>query len=100
MLDANLGATERVLDAAATVGMARVVYVSTNNVHGNTHGQIVDEGRSERQAGDRRDGARDPGHLERRHAAEHGLLDDDGGGIREGGNDAQPCSPACCDAVL
>jgi len=43
MLDANVGATERVLDAAAAAGAARIVYISTLNVLGNTHGQIPDE---------------------------------------------------------
>ena len=43
MLDANVGATERVLDAATAAGVARIVYVSTVNVFGNTHGRIVDE---------------------------------------------------------
>lgn len=43
MWDANVGATERVLNAAIEAGVPRIVYVSTNNVFGNTHGQIVDE---------------------------------------------------------
>jgi dihydroflavonol-4-reductase len=43
MWEANVGTTERVLDAAIAVGVPRVVYVSTNNVFGNTHGRIVDE---------------------------------------------------------
>jgi dihydroflavonol-4-reductase len=43
MWDANVGATERVLDAAIAAGVGRIVYVSTNNVHGNTRGEIVDE---------------------------------------------------------
>src|SRR5215471_9310433 len=43
MLEANVGGTERVLDAAAIAGAARIVYVSTLNVLGNTHGQIPDE---------------------------------------------------------
>ena len=43
MWDANVGATERVLDAAIAAGVPRIVYVSTNNVVGNTHGKVVDE---------------------------------------------------------
>jgi nucleoside-diphosphate-sugar epimerase len=41
MVEANVRGTENVLDAAA--GVTRVVYVSTVNVFGNTHGTIVDE---------------------------------------------------------
>jgi nucleoside-diphosphate-sugar epimerase len=44
MWDANVGTTERVLDAAVTAGVERIVYVSTNNVFGDTRGRIVDEG--------------------------------------------------------
>jgi dihydroflavonol-4-reductase len=43
MFDANEGTTRRVLEAAAQAGVARVVYVSTCNVHGDTRGQVVDE---------------------------------------------------------
>jgi dihydroflavonol-4-reductase len=43
MWDANVGATERVLDAAIAAGLPRMVYVSTVNVFGNTGGAIVDE---------------------------------------------------------
>ena len=43
MLDSNVGATLRVLDAAATVGLDRVIAITTVNVFGNTHGRIVDE---------------------------------------------------------
>ncbi len=43
MLDANVGATERVLDAAIGAGAARIVHISTLNVLGNTHGAIRDE---------------------------------------------------------
>jgi len=43
MLDANLGTTERVLDAAIAAGVPRIVYVSTVNAFGNTKGQVVDE---------------------------------------------------------
>ncbi|HEX8099179.1 MAG TPA: NAD-dependent epimerase/dehydratase family protein [Actinomycetota bacterium] len=43
MYEANVTGTERVLDAAAAANVARTVYVSTVNVFGNTHGQVVDE---------------------------------------------------------
>lgn len=43
MWEANVGTTERVLDAAIAARVPRVVYVSTNGVFGNTHGRIVDE---------------------------------------------------------
>jgi nucleoside-diphosphate-sugar epimerase len=43
MYDANVRGTERVLDAAFQAGVSRIVYVSTINVFGNTHGEIVDE---------------------------------------------------------
>jgi len=43
MWDANVGATERVLEAAAAAGVARTVVVSTANVFGNTDGRVVDE---------------------------------------------------------
>jgi dihydroflavonol-4-reductase len=43
MWDANVGATERVLDAAIAAGVPRVVHVSTNNVFGDTHGTKPDE---------------------------------------------------------
>jgi dihydroflavonol-4-reductase len=43
MWDANVGTTTRILDAAEAAGTPRVVYVSTVNVFGNTHGRIVDE---------------------------------------------------------
>lgn len=43
MWDANVGATERVLDAAVAARVKRIVYVSTANVFGNTRGQVVDE---------------------------------------------------------
>jgi dihydroflavonol-4-reductase len=44
MYDANVRGTERVIDAAVEAGVARIVYVSTGNVYGNTRGQVVDEG--------------------------------------------------------
>ena len=43
MHDANVRGTERVLDAAWQAGVSRIVYVSTINVFGNTHGEVVDE---------------------------------------------------------
>jgi len=43
MWDANVGTTERVLDAAIAAGVGRIVDVSTVNVFGNTHGRLVDE---------------------------------------------------------
>jgi len=43
MWDANVGTTTRVLDAAMAPGTPRIVYVSTGNVYGNTHGVTVDE---------------------------------------------------------
>src|SRR4029450_12346509 len=41
--DSNVRGTERGLDAASDAGVDRIVYVSTINVFGNTHGQTVDE---------------------------------------------------------
>ena len=43
MRDANVGGTERVLGAARDAKIAKVVYVSTVGIFGNTHGKIVDE---------------------------------------------------------
>ncbi|MEX2183806.1 MAG: NAD-dependent epimerase/dehydratase family protein [Chloroflexota bacterium] len=43
MLDTNVGTVHRVLDAAATVNLERLVHVSTVGVFGDTHGRIVDE---------------------------------------------------------
>jgi nucleoside-diphosphate-sugar epimerase len=43
MWAANVTATGRVLDAAVAAGVGRIVYVSTANVLGDTHGQIRDE---------------------------------------------------------
>ena len=43
MWDANVGTTTRVLDAAAAANVPRIVYVSTVNAYGNTHGRVVDE---------------------------------------------------------
>jgi dihydroflavonol-4-reductase len=41
--DANVRGTERVLDAAIAAGAKRIVYVSTVNCFGNTHGRVVHE---------------------------------------------------------
>jgi dihydroflavonol-4-reductase len=43
MLDANVGTTERVLDAAIAAGVPRIVCLSTINAYGNTRGRVVDE---------------------------------------------------------
>lgn len=43
MWEANVGATERVLDAATAEGVPRIVYVSTINIFGDTRGTLVDE---------------------------------------------------------
>jgi nucleoside-diphosphate-sugar epimerase len=43
MYDANVEGTKRVLDAAIDARVGRVVYVSTNGVFGNTHGEVLDE---------------------------------------------------------
>lgn len=43
MHDANVGATERVLDAAIAAAVPRIVHLSTINVFGNTKGRLVDE---------------------------------------------------------
>ncbi|GAC1319215.1 MAG: NAD-dependent epimerase/dehydratase family protein [Thermoleophilaceae bacterium] len=43
MYETNVRGTERVLDAAFEAGVGRIVYVSTVNVFGNTHGEVVDE---------------------------------------------------------
>jgi dihydroflavonol-4-reductase len=43
MRDANVGGTERVLDAAIDAGAGRIVYVSTIGVFGNTNSDVVDE---------------------------------------------------------
>jgi dihydroflavonol-4-reductase len=41
--DANVGTTTRILDAAAAAGTPRIIYVSTGNIYGNTHGMTVAE---------------------------------------------------------
>jgi len=43
MLDSNVSLVHRVLDAAATTGIERILHTSTVNVFGDTHGRIVDE---------------------------------------------------------
>jgi dihydroflavonol-4-reductase len=43
MREANIGGTERVLDAAVEANVKRIVYVSTVGIFGNTHGKVVDE---------------------------------------------------------
>lgn len=43
MREANVGGTERVLGAAKDAGIAKIVYVSTVGIFGNTHGKVVDE---------------------------------------------------------
>jgi nucleoside-diphosphate-sugar epimerase len=44
MFEANVAGTERVLDAAVSAGVPKIVYVSTCAVFGNTHGKAVAEG--------------------------------------------------------
>ena len=44
MFEANVGGTERVLDAAVDAGVPRILYVSTVGVFGNTRGETVQEG--------------------------------------------------------
>ena len=43
LYDANVRGTGRVLDAAIAARIPRIVYVSTGNFYGNTHGLVVDE---------------------------------------------------------
>jgi nucleoside-diphosphate-sugar epimerase len=43
MYEGNVDATQRVLDAAIAVGVPRIIYISTVNIFGNTHGRIPDE---------------------------------------------------------
>jgi len=43
MREANVGGTERVLDAAIAAGVGRIVHVSTVNCFGDTKGDVVDE---------------------------------------------------------
>ena len=49
MYDANVAGTERVLDAAVSAGVQKIVYVSTCAVFGDTHGKSVDESYRARQ---------------------------------------------------
>ncbi len=44
MFEANVAGTERVLDAAVSAGVSKIVYVSTCAVFGNTDGKVVEEG--------------------------------------------------------
>lgn len=44
LFEANVAGTERVLDAAVTAGVPRIVYVSTVAVFGDTGGAVVSEG--------------------------------------------------------
>ena len=43
MWDANVGTTQRVLDAAIAARVPRILYVSTLGIHGDTGGRVVDE---------------------------------------------------------
>lgn len=43
LFEVNVQGTENVLDAAVDAGVARIVYVSSNVVFGNTRGRVVDE---------------------------------------------------------
>lgn len=43
MYEANVTATQRVLDAAIALRVPRIVTISTVNAFGNTHGRVVDE---------------------------------------------------------
>src|SRR4051812_704339 len=43
MYEANVRGTGRLLDAAQAAKVAKVVYVSTVGIFGNTHGKVVDE---------------------------------------------------------
>jgi dihydroflavonol-4-reductase len=43
MYESNVEGTDRVLSAAISANVSRIVYVSTVGVFGNTHGEIVDE---------------------------------------------------------
>ena len=43
MYESNVAGTERVLDAAISAGVPRIVYVSTCGVFGDTHRELVDE---------------------------------------------------------
>jgi len=43
MYETNVRGTEQVLDAAVDARVPKIIYVSTANVFGNTHGRVVDE---------------------------------------------------------
>lgn len=43
MYEANVGLTQRVLDAAIAEGIPRIIDISTVNVFGNTRGRVLDE---------------------------------------------------------
>lgn len=43
LMRANVEGTVNALDAAIAAGVPRIIHVSTGNVFGNTHGQVVDE---------------------------------------------------------
>jgi dihydroflavonol-4-reductase len=43
LIRANVEGTANALDAAIAAGVPRIVYVSTGNVFGDTHGRVVDE---------------------------------------------------------
>lgn len=43
LLESNVQGTANALDAAVAAGVPRILYVSTGNVFGDTHGQAVDE---------------------------------------------------------
>ena len=43
MLESNVKGTANTIDAAVAAGVPKLVYVSTGNVFGNTHGRVVDE---------------------------------------------------------
>lgn len=51
MRDANVGGTERVIDAAHAAAVEKIVYVSTINVFGDTRGEIADEETPHRTSG-------------------------------------------------
>ncbi len=44
MFESNVAGTERVLDAAVSAGVPKIVYVSTCAIFGDTHGAVVSEG--------------------------------------------------------
>lgn len=68
MFESNVAGTERVLDAAISAGVRKIVYVSTVGVFGDTHREVVDEGY-------RRD-APFPSEYERTKTLAHELAED------------------------